>query len=141
MSARFFLDTNVFVYAFDSRTPAKARTAAQLIRRGVDGGEGIISYQVVQEFFNIALCRFTQPMTSSEAEQYLISVFRPLLAVHSSPALYLDALRISGKHHIGWYDALILAAAIEAHCVTLYSEDFQDGRKLENVTIKNPFAS
>ena len=63
MSGRFFLDTNLFVYTFDAKAPAKAKTAAHLIRRAADTGEGIISYQVVQEFFNVALRRFAQPMS------------------------------------------------------------------------------
>jgi predicted nucleic acid-binding protein len=140
MSARFFLDTNVFVYAFDARVPGKAKQAAQLIRRAVDTGEGIVSYQVVQEFFNVALRRFAHPMTAAEAEQYLTTVFRPLLAVHSSSTIFLDALRISAKHHIAWYDSLILAAALDAGCEILYSEDLQDGRRIENLTIQNPFS-
>ena len=63
MSARFFLDTNIFVYTFDAHAPAKAKKAGQLIRRAADTGEGIISYQVVQEFFNVAFRRFPQPLT------------------------------------------------------------------------------
>jgi predicted nucleic acid-binding protein len=140
MSDRFFLDTNLFVYTFDDTAPAKAKKAAQLIRRAADTGEGIISYQVVQEFFNVAFRRFAQPMSAAEAEQYLITVLRPLLAIHSSPALYFAALRIAGRHRISWYDSLIVAAALEGQCEQLYSEDFQHGRKIENLRIANPFA-
>ena len=137
MSGRFFLDTNIFVYTFDSAAPAKAKKAAQLVRRAVDSGEGIVSFQVVQEFFNVALRRFTPAMSIAEAEQYLITVFRPLLAEHSSPAMYVEALRITGKHRLSWYDSLIVAAAIEGQCETLYSEDLQDGRKIESLRIQN----
>jgi predicted nucleic acid-binding protein len=140
MSGRFFLDTNIFAYTFDVQTPAKAKRAAHLIRRAVDTGEGIVSYQVVQEFFNVALRRFSQPMSVAEAEQYLITVFRPLLAVHSSAAIYVEALRLAGKYRFAWYDSLILAAALESQCKTLYSEDFQHGREIESVRIENPFA-
>ncbi|SRR6266498_179693 len=140
MSARFFLDTNVFVYSFDPKAPAKSKRAVQLIRRAVDTGEGIVSFQVVQEFFNVALRRFAQPMTVAEAEQYLITVLRPLLAIHSSPAIYVEALRIRAKHRLGWYDSLIVAAALEGRCEILYSEDLQDGRAIEGVRIENPFA-
>jgi len=139
MSGRFFLDTNIFVYTFDSAAPAKAKKAAQLIRRAVDSGEGIVSFQVVQKFFNVALRRFTPAMNVPEAEQYLITVFRPILAVHSSPAMYVEALRITGKHRLSWYDSLIVAAAIEGQCETLYSEDLQNGRKIESLRIQNPF--
>jgi predicted nucleic acid-binding protein len=139
MSGRFFLDTNVFVYTFDAKAPSKAKKASLLIRRAADTGEGIISYQVVQEFFNVALRRFAQPMTVAEAEQYLITVLRPLLAVHSSPAIYFEALRIGEKHRLSWYDSLIVAAALEGQCEKLYSEDLQDGRKIESLRIENPF--
>ncbi len=140
MSARFFLDTNLFVYTFDGTAPVKAKKSAQLIRRAADTGEGIISYQVVQEFFNVAFRRFARPMSVAEAEQYLITVLRPLLAVHSSPAIYFAALRIAEKHRISWYDSLIVAAALEGQCERLCSEDFQHGRKIEGLRIENPFA-
>ncbi|MGC2821301.1 MAG: PIN domain-containing protein [Candidatus Sulfotelmatobacter sp.] len=140
MSGRFFLDTNVFVYTFDAKAHVKAKKAAYLIRRASDTGEGIISYQVVQEFFNVALRRFTQPMSVAEAEQYLITVLRPLLAVQSSPALYLQALRIAEKHRMSWYDSLIVAAALDGQCERLYSEDLQHGQKIESLRIENPFA-
>lgn len=140
MNDRFFLDTNLFVYTFDVKTPAKARKAAQLIRRAADTGQGIISYQVVQEFFSVAFRRFAQPMSFAEAEQYLVTVLRPLLAVHSSPAIYLEALRIAEKHRISWYDSLIIAAALRGRCRKLYTEDLQHGRKIEDLQIEDPFA-
>src|SRR5579863_9772676 len=140
MSGKFFLDTNIFVYLFDTTAPAKAKKAARLVRDAVDTGKGIVSYQVVQEFFNVALRRFAHPMSGAEAEQYLITVFRPLLAVHSSPSLYVEALRIAGKHRIAWYDSIIVAAALEGRCVTLYSEDFENGREIEGLRVENPFA-
>jgi predicted nucleic acid-binding protein len=139
MNGKFFLDTNVFVYLFDTTAPAKAKKAARLVRDAVDTGKGIVSYQVVQEFFNVALRRFAHPMSGAEAEQYLITVFRPLLAVHSSPALYVEALRVAGKHRFAWYDSIIVASALESQCDTLYSEDFQHGRQIEGLRMENPF--
>jgi predicted nucleic acid-binding protein len=140
MSGRFFLDTNIFVYAFDPHVPAKARKAVALIRRAADTGSGVISYQVVQEFFNVAFRRFSPAMTTAEAEEYFGTVFRPLLAVHSSPALYLAAMRIKEQHRLGWYDSLMVAAAFEAGCDTFYSEDLRHGRKFADLLIQNPFA-
>ncbi len=139
MNDRFFLDTNIFVYCFDRTAPAKARRALQLIRTAVETRKGIISYQVVQEFFNVALRRFVQPMTIADAEQYLSTVFRPLLAIHSSPALYGDALRLSAQLRSSWYDSLIVAAAIQGQCTILYSEDLQSGQRIGDLEIKNPF--
>lgn len=140
MNARFFLDTNIFAYTFDRTSAAKSRLAAQLIRDAVTTRKGIVSYQVVQEFFNLALRRFAQPMTVPEAEQYLSTVFRPLLAVHSSPSLMAEALHLTGRYRLSWYDALIVAAAMEGGCSTLYSEDLQDGQKFGELRIENPFA-
>jgi predicted nucleic acid-binding protein len=139
MSGRFFLDTNIFVYTFDGRAPAKARRAFQLVRQAAETGNGVISYQVVQEFFNVALRRFTQPMNVADAEQYLITVFKPLIAIHSSPALYLKALDLTGTGRYSWFDSLIVAAALQAKCDTLYSEDLQHGRTIEDLRIENPF--
>ena len=139
MSGRFFLDTNIFVYAFDPHAPLKARKSVALIRQAADTGSGVISYQVVQEFFNVAFRRFSPAMTVAEAEEYFGTVFRPLLAVHSSPALYLAAMRIKTQHRLGWYDCLIVAAAAEGGCDTLYSEDLQHGRQFGGLVIINPF--
>jgi predicted nucleic acid-binding protein len=139
MNGRYFLDTNVFIYSFDRSAPAKARRAAQLIRRAVETRKGIISFQVAQEFFNVALRRFAQPMTAAEAEQYLSTVFRPLMAIHSSLALYGEALRLCARYRLAWFDSLIVAAAMEGECGILYSEDLQHGQRFGAVQIENPF--
>jgi predicted nucleic acid-binding protein len=139
MNGRFFLDTNVFVYSFDASAPAKTRRARQLIRQAVATGKGIVSYQVAQEFFNVALRRFAQPMAVAEAEQYLAAVFRPLMAIHSSQSLFADALRLSDRYGLSWYDALIVAAAIEGQCSLLYSEDLQHGQRFGDLQVENPF--
>src|SRR5271155_3343649 len=139
MSARFFLDTNIFVYSFDASSPKKAAQSGKLIRNAIETGGGIVSYQVVQEFFNVALRRFSKPKSSVDAEQYLSTTFRPLLSVHSSQALYGEALRVGARFRLPWFDSLIVASAIEGECDVLYSEDFQDGQQIGSVTISNPF--
>jgi predicted nucleic acid-binding protein len=139
MSAKYFLDTNIFVYSLDVTAPAKARRAAKLVRDGLDTGNGIVSYQVVQEFFSVAFRRFAMPMSAFAAEEYLNTVFRPLLAVHSSPVLFVSALQAYAQHHLSWYDSLIVAAAQEAGCSILYSEDMQHGQRLNGLRIEDPF--
>ena len=139
MSDRFFLDTNVFVYQFDIRHKEKSERASQLIRSAIASKRGVVSYQVVQEFFNVALSRFPKPLAVSEAEDYLLAVFRPMLAVHSSPRLILEALQIHAQQQFSWYDSLILAAAQQSECSVLYSEDMQHGRRIGDLRIENPF--
>jgi len=133
------LDTNIFVYSFDRRALAKLLPAQQLIRDGIAKRRGVVSFQVVQEFFNVALRRFEKPMTVAEAEQFLATVFRPLLSVHSSQALYGQALRLAEQRRLSWYDSLIVAAAIEAECTVLYSEDLQHEQRIGDLKIVNPF--
>src|SRR5260370_27531912 len=124
MSGRFFLDTNIFVYSFDASSAKKAAQATKLIRSAIQTRGGIVSYQVVQEFFNVALRRFSKPMSSIDAEQYLSTTFRPLLSVNTSQALYGEALRIGARFQLPWYDSLIVASALAAHCELLYSDNF-----------------
>jgi len=71
MSDRFFLDTNIFVYALPANPSSKQDRAAELVDLAIGSGKGVISYQVVQEFFSVAFRRFTPKMTFAEAEQYL----------------------------------------------------------------------
>lgn len=139
MSGRFFLDTNVFVYEFDERHPQKSQRASELIRGGLLTKRGVVSYQVVQEFFNVALTRFQNPLSRGGAEEYFLAVLRPLLAVESSPRLFLEALHIRAQHEFSWYDSLIIAAAQQAACSVLYTEDMQHGRRIGNLKIENPF--
>jgi len=139
MSGRFFIDTNVFVYSFDHTARKKAARAKQLIREALATQKGVTSYQVAQEFFNVALKRFARPMRAAEAEQYLGTVFRPLVAVHSSMALFGVAMRLFGQGGLSWFDALIVGAAQQAGCDVLYTEDLQHGQKFGNLRVVNPF--
>ena len=139
MSVRFFLDTNVFIYAFDQHAPKKSASASELIREALRSRNGIVSFQIIQEFFNVALRRFVHPMTAADAEQYLATTLRPLMAVQSSAALYVEALRLSSSYSLSWYDSVVVAAAIEGGAHILFSEDFQHGQEFGNLRIENPF--
>ena len=141
MSDRFFLDTNIFAYAFDASAISKAQISDRLIRKGIGSGKGLVSYQVVQEFFNVVFKKFPVPMTEAEAQVYFTSTFKPMLGVGFSPSLLLRAIGIREKHSIPWYDSLIFSAAIEGECKTLYSEDLQHGREIQGVRVQNPFRS
>ena len=139
MPAEFFLDTNVFVYTFDRRAIAKRDRARALVERALETGDGVVSYQVVQEFLNVALHRFERPLAADEALRYLRDVLDPLCSVFSSLGLYEHAISLQRRWRFSFYDSLIVAAALEAGCSTLYSEDLQDGQQVESVTIANPF--
>jgi predicted nucleic acid-binding protein len=139
MSGRVFLDTNIFVYSFDRDSQAKSRRALQLIGDALATRKGILSYQVVQEFFNVALRRFPKPMSAAESEYYFATTLRPMLGIHSSAALYVDAFQLQSRYRLSWYDSLIVAAAIQAECETLLTEDLQHGQKFGSLRVENPF--
>jgi predicted nucleic acid-binding protein len=138
--ARFFLDTNAFVYTFDASAPAKRETAVRLIERALAEGSGVISTQVVQEFLNVATRKFRVPLSHADCVRYLDEVLSPLCEVFPSMGLYRRALAIQSETRYSYYDSLVLAAAAEAGCSVLYSEDMQDGRCVAGVTVRNPFA-
>jgi predicted nucleic acid-binding protein len=99
----------------------------------------VVSYQVVQEFFNVARRRSPGPMRLAEAEHFLSAVLIPLCTIHSSPALFHKALQLVERFQTQWYAALIVASALQARCGILYSEDFQNGQKFDDLEIRNPF--
>lgn len=136
---RVFLDTNIFIYAGDEADPQKSRRSRKLIADVVNSGNGVSSYQVIQEFVNVVLRRFQKALLVEDVERFLATVFQPLVIIHSSFGLYTAALRIQSRYRLSWYDALIVAAAIEADCSVLYSEDLQHGQRFGSTTVKNPF--
>ena len=140
MPAEFFLDTNVFVYTFDASAPAKRARARELVREALETGDGVISWQVAQEFLNVALHRFERPLTPREATEYLDAVLTPLCGVFPSPELLRDALAIHTETGFRFYDSLIVASASASGARTLYTEDLQAGRELHGLRIQNPFA-
>ncbi|HEX3661736.1 MAG TPA: PIN domain-containing protein [Acidobacteriaceae bacterium] len=140
MSASYFLDSNIFIYSFDESSPDKAHRAVKLIREAHESQKGVISFQVVQEFFSFALRRSVPPMSNRDAGDYLQKIFLPLTTIHSSVVLYAEALHLHDRYRLSWYDALIVAAALQADCSILYSEDLQDGQQFGDLRVRNPFA-
>jgi len=141
MNAKYFLDTNIFVYSFDNDAPEKKRRSQDLIRSALENGAGIISTQVIQEFLNVATRKFTSPMKIDDSKAYLQGVLNPLCQIYPGIELYELGLVIQSESGYSFYDSLILAAAIKGGCKILYTEDLQDGREVRGVTITNPFRS
>lgn len=140
MPDKFFLDTNLFVYSFDTTAPAKQRRAQALIREGITQRHSVTSTQVVQEFLHVATRKFAVPMTAADCREYIGAVFTPLCEVFPTLALYDVALRIMDETRYHLYDALIVAGAVSSESTVLLSEDLQDGRVVHGVRIHNPFA-
>jgi predicted nucleic acid-binding protein len=139
MNARLFLDTNIIVYAFYPSSPEKSKIARRLITDGAADKQAIISYQVVHEFINVALRGFRLAIVKSDLESFVLTALFPMMAISSSPALTIDALRLHNENQLAWYDSLIIAAALQGGCKVLYSEDMQHGRRFGDLLIQNPF--
>jgi predicted nucleic acid-binding protein len=139
LTDRFFLDTNVLVYTFDARVPRKQRIARDLVTQALKDRYGIISFQVAQEFLNVALRKFKPPMSPAQAQAYLTRVLMPLCEVFPDADLYSDALSIASKAGWTFYDSLVMASAAAGKCRILFSEDLQSGRIVQGVEIRNPF--
>jgi predicted nucleic acid-binding protein len=140
MSDRAFLDTNIFAYSFDQTAPDKKRIANTLIKEQLEDGSGVISYQVVQEFINVSYRKFSSPMSLRELERYIEDVLSNLWKVYASQDLIYSAIGIKEQFQYSFFDSLIIAAALEAGCSTLYSEDLQHEQKIYSVQIINPFS-
>ena len=142
MSADLFIDTNVFVYHLDSSDKRKHRIAEGIVRDALAGGKACISFQVVQECLNVALRKAAIPLTSEQARGYLdVVLLLPLMQVQPSAALYHRAVDVQQRWRFGFYDSLIVAAALAAGCTRLLSEDLQHGQRLDPLVIHNPFSA
>ena len=101
----------------------------------------MISFQVAQEFLNLCQRKFTPPMTYNEAQIFLEEILLPLCRVFPSITLLGSALQVKDRYKFHFYDALIVAAALEAGCERLYSEDLQHGQAIGSLRVENPFAA
>jgi predicted nucleic acid-binding protein len=130
MPANFF-DTNVLVYAA-SRDAAKGDRADQILRQG-----GVISVQVLNELLNVLRRKFRLdwPVVNGIMVEVrsLLNVVPVTLAVHEAGVM------LSRRYGFSVYDSMVVAAAVQAGCTTLWSEDMQDGMEVEGVQIVNPF--
>jgi predicted nucleic acid-binding protein len=133
MPAKAFFDTNVLVYAVAENDPRSAQ-AENLLASG-----GVLSVQVLNEFVSVARRKI---LMSWKDVTEALSAFR-ILCPSPLPItieMHEAALRIAEQHGYNIYDALVVAAALEAGCATLYSEDLHDGQTIDGqLTIRNPF--
>ena len=139
MSVESFIDTNVLIYQLETLDPRKHAIAESIVSAGVATGNACISFQVIQECLNTVLRKAEIKLDPAGARAYLDNVLTPLYCVSASVALYRRALELHLRWRFAFYDSLIVAAALEAGCKRLLSEDLQQGQRIEALTIENPF--
>ena len=135
-----FLDTNIFVYAFLASEPRKRAKAVELIEACLGSGRGCVSYQVVQEFANVARKKFATCLSASDCKAFIDAAMQPLNRVASSTALVHSALGLQDELRYSFYDCLMVAAALQSGADTLYTEDLQHWQLVRGtLRIVNPF--
>lgn len=137
-----FLDTNLLIYRRDPREPEKQRIAYAWIATLGRERRGRLSWQVLQEFYDVA----TRKLGAFGFSADLARLDVRLLAQWNPPepdlSLAESAWSLQDRHGLSWWDALIVASALRQECAVLLSEDMQHGLSIDNrLTIINPFAS
>jgi predicted nucleic acid-binding protein len=136
MSDKVFLDANIFVYAHDAGSPDKQRKSRQLITKLTATGDGVISTQVMQEFYVAATRKLkVQPLPAKG----VLKTLAEFEIDQVTPQLIHEAVDCSILNELSFWDALILAAAAAAGCSAVYSEDLNAGQTILGIKIQNPF--
>lgn len=136
MTVRCFVDSNVFVYADDRSAGAKRDRARELIREVMGARTGVLSLQVLQEYFAVTTKKLG---VSAAAARRRIEVLSRLDVVILGVEDVLAAIDLHRLHGFAIWDALVIRAALNAGCRVLYSEDLQEGRRIDGLEVVNPF--
>lgn len=142
MKGKALLDTNISVYSIDSSAELepKRNIARNLVPNHIRSESGVISIQVLQEFFQVSTRKIQVPISTEEALEYMRYIVT-LQTVAPDFDLIVAAVRLHQRHSLSFWDALILQAAKSAGCSYILSEDLQHGFQLDDLTVVNPFLS
>ena len=138
MTDRFFVDTNVLIYAHDLDAGLKHDRAALIVADLWEKENGIVSVQVLQEFYVNVTRKIARPMTPAAAR----GIIRNYLAWRvepNEPSAVLLASEIGERNRISFWDALIVASAARSGADRILSEDLNHGQVIEGIRIENPF--
>lgn len=136
MPVRSFFDTNVLIYADDKASPAKQRRAIELVAEHRRAGTGVLSLQVLQEYFVTVTRKLQLDVRIARRKVELLAEFDVASPDVSDILAAIDLHRI---HGLSFWDSLILRSAKQSGCGILLSEDMQDQREIDGVRISNPF--
>ena len=136
MSVRSFFDTNVLVYTDDKDAPKKQRAALNLVAEHRRTGTGVVSLQVLQEYF-VTVTRKLR--VEARTARRKVELFAEFDVAVPDVADILAAIDLHRLHTLSFWDALVLRTAKQSGCRVLYSEDLQSEREMDGVRIVNPF--
>ena len=133
-----FIDTNIIIYAYDVTAGKKHETARIIITDLWDSGLGVLSTQVLQEFFVNVVQKIPKPVDKQQAKEIVRDFLKWHVVVNTGDSI-IDAIDICLRFEYSFWDSMIIEAAIKGGARVLISEDLQDGQVISGVTIKNPF--
>lgn len=136
MSVRSFFDTNILIYTDDKASPAKQRRALSLLEEHRRAGSGVLSLQVLQEYFVTVTRKLGVDSLIARRKVELLAEFDVAVPDVADAQAAIDLHRL---HGFSFWDGLILRAAKQSGCRVLLSEDMQDAREIDGVQIMNPF--
>jgi predicted nucleic acid-binding protein len=137
MNDRTFVDSNVLIYAYDSEAGTKHRIANSILRELWEQRLGVLSVQVLQEFYVNVTRKIPKPIPKSKARLFAESYMN--WCSDTTTAEIATAFRIEDEARIGFWDALIVASALKSRAQRILSEDFNAGQRIAGIVIENPF--
>lgn len=138
MNVKTFVDTNIVVYGHDRSSGEKYKISRDILRELWKKRNGILSTQVLQEFFYIATKKISDPLSLSKAEESIKHLLAWKIVVNDGLNI-LQAIEIYKKYKYSFWDSLIIQSAISGKAEILLSEDLRSGHIIDSVKIINPF--
>ena len=135
---RFFIDSNVLIYSYDRSEPDKRSRAQELIAGFSQNGNGVLSVQVLGEFFSIVTRRIPNPLSIQEAEA-AVALFGSLQVIDIDMTMVRRAIATHSRYGTTYWDSLIIAAAERAGCSSILSQDLNTGQSYHGILAVNPF--
>jgi predicted nucleic acid-binding protein len=135
---KIFLDTNILIYAYDVSAGKKHEMAKTILMDLWNSGKGVLSIQVLQEFFVNITKKVSKPLSINTAKDIIKDLLKWDVVMIDGESL-LEAVEIHIRHQYSFWDSMILKAAQKGGAVLLLSEDLMHGQTIDGVKIKNPF--
>ena len=138
MSDRIFVDTNILVYAHDLTAGDRHARASAIIESLWEAETGVISTQVLQEFYVTITRKIKNPLASPKAREIIQNYLAWPVQVND-PETTIRASEIEGENNLSFWDALIVAAALRIQAKKIITEDLNHGQIIEGILVENPF--
>ena len=135
---KIFVDTNILIYAYDISAADKHVTAVRILSELWESGRGVLSTQVLQEFFVSVTRKIPNPINEQHAINIVRDFLRWEIVVNDGDSI-LEAASLVSRYRFSFWDCLIIQAALKSGCNILLSEDLSDSQVIESLQIRNPF--